>query len=288
MNIVAILVIYNTKVQETDSFQSLLQNYVNNPLLFRHFKLIIYDNSPTDQKIDIIIPFGYQYIHDPNNTGLAKAYNFALHEAIVSSYNWLLLLDQDSSLPENFIANLADILLNNEKDDTLSAIVPKMRYQNTFFSPSRVLFGGTLRPIDMRYQGICNFRLSAVGSGSTVRVSFLKRIGGFNEMFWLDCLDRWLFLTITDMGGKIFVSDSVLDHNLSIMDYNKYMTVERYDNILRYETLFMKIFKSRAEYFVYCMRLLKRTVYLFFTVHNKKISLMTLRQLVANMNPFLK
>lgn len=288
MNLLAVLVTYNCKIEEAKTLTSLLRNYKNNPIAFKNFRLIIYDNSLFEQVINLTVPFDYEYVHDQNNKGLSFAYNYALNEAIKYNHNWLLLLDQDSCLSDEFFNTLADVIFNNEENETLCAIVPKVRYQNTFFSPSKVFWGGTHRPINMRHHGICNFRVCAVGSGSVVRVSLLKHIGGFNEMFWLDCLDRWLFLKINEFGGKIYVSDSVLDHDLSVMDYDKYMTQERYNNILIYETLFMKSFKSRAEYFFYCIRLLKRTAYLLIIARNKNYSLMTLRHLVANMNPSLK
>lgn len=279
MNILAILVVYNCKSEESKTLNSLLENYAKNPKAFRNFKLIIYDNSPIEQKICLSIPFEYEYVHDHNNKGLAVAYNYALNKAIAAGYGWLLLLDQDSSLPEDFIDNLSCDISSPKKDNAVVAVVPKMRYKNTFFSPSKDLFGGILRPMDMRYKGVCAFKVFAVGSGSAVKVSFLQSIGGFNEFYWLDCLDRWLFFTINNMGGKVYVSDSIIEHELSIMDYDKFMDEQRYSNILKYEVIFMKSSKTKAENCVYYLRLLKRTIYLFITVNNKRYSLMTLRHL---------
>ncbi|MFH1288500.1 MAG: glycosyltransferase [bacterium] len=279
VNIFAILIVYNCKIEESKTLNSLLGNYAKNPKAFKNFKLVMYDNSLIEQKICLSIPFKYQYIHDPKNKGLATAYNYAFNKAIAASYDWLLLLDQDSSLPEDFIDNLIHEISGIEKDNTVAAVVPKLRYKENLFSPSKDLFGGTLRPIDMRHKGICDFKVFATGSGTAVRVSFVQKIGGFDEFYWLDFLDRWLFITINNMGGKVYVTDSIIDHDLSVMNYDKYMNEERYKNILKYETIFMKSFKSGAEKYVYYLRLIKRIVYLFFTVNNKKYSLMTLKHL---------
>jgi len=277
--IYSILVLFNCRIQESKTFNSLLQNYANNPDSFTHFKLLIYDNTLSKQTAPLDTPFDCQYVHNPLNEGLAVAYNYALNEAIKTSNDWLLLLDQDSLLPEAFIDNLSRDLSGLEKDNTVCAVVPKMRYRHIYFSPSKDLFGGTLRPIDMRHKGICQFKVFPIGSGSAVKVSFLQSIGGFNEFYWLDFLDRWLFITINNMGGKVYVTDSVIEHELSIMNYDKFMNERRYGNILKYETIFMKSYKSRAEIYVYYLRLIKRVVYLFFTVNDKKYSLMTLRHL---------
>ena len=160
-----------------------------------------------------------------------------------------------------------------------------MRYKKTFFSPAKDLFGGIIRPIDMRHKGICAFKVFATGSGSAIKVSFLQSIGGFNELYWLDCLDRWLFSTINNMGGKVYVSDSIVDHELSILNYDKFMDEQRYYNILKYEAIFMKSFHSKADNYLYYLRLLKRTVNLFITVKNKRYSLMTLRHLKNTLLP---
>ncbi len=275
--IYSILVLFNCRIEDSKTFNSLLQNYANRPERFNQFRLLIYDNGMTKQTTPLDTPFDCQYVHNPENGGLAVAYNYALNEAIKTCHDWLLLLDQDSSLPEDFIDNLSRDLSGLEKNNTVCAVVPKMRYKNILFSPCKDLFGGTLRPIDMRHKGICASKAYAIGSGITVKVSFLQAIGGFNEFYWLDFLDRWLFITINKMGGKVYVTDSIVDHELSVMNYDKFMNEQRYQNILRYETIFMNTFKSKADRFVYYLRLLKRIIYLSITVNDKKYALMTLR-----------
>ena len=277
--IYSILVLFNCRIEESKTFNSLLRNYADSPDRFNRFKLLIYDNSSSKQTAPSDIPFDCQYVHNPHNDGLAVAYNYALNEAIKTSHDWLLLLDQDSTLPAKFIDDLSRELSGIEKDDTVCAVVPKMRYKNVYFSPSRDLFGGTLRPIDMKHKGICAFKVFAIGSGCAVKVSFLQGIGGFNEFYWLDFLDRWLFITINIMGGNVYVTDSVIDHELSVMNYDKFMTEQRYSNILKYEAIFMKSYKSKAEIYIYYLRLVKRVVYLFVTVKDKRYSFMTLCQL---------
>jgi GT2 family glycosyltransferase len=279
MKIFAILIIYNRRIDEAKTVSSLLKNCAKNPDVFKDFRLIIYDNSPEAQKTEMPLPFEYEYVHIPKHKGLAEAYNYALNKAIEASCGWLLLLDQDSSLPDEFAGNLSQELSRIEKNSNVCAVVPKMRYKNTFFSPSKVLFGGTLRPIDMAHKGVYASQIFAIGSACTIRVSFLQGIGGFNEFYWLDFLDRWLFITINNMGGKVYVTDSIVDHELSVMDYDKFMTEKRYANILKYEIIFMKRYKSKVERYVYYLRLVKRVIYLFFTVNNKRYSLMTLRHL---------
>jgi GT2 family glycosyltransferase len=279
MSIFAILVIYHCKIRETKALASLLQNYSKNPEFFRKFKLIVYDNSLRAQDVELAVPFEYEYVHDSNNSGLGVAYNYALNEATKESYDWLLLLDQDSYLPENFFSQLEKDLIAVEGDPSIAAVVPRVLDHQKPCSPARVFYGGTLRPIEKPNRGICTFSVFAIGSGSVIRISFLRRMGGFNTVFWLDCLDRWLFFKIHEMGGKVFITDSIIEHELSVMNYDKRMSERRYSNILKYETLFMKTYKSQGEYCVFCLRLLKRSVYLYFTLKNKSFAAMTFSHL---------
>lgn len=281
MQLLAIIVLYNCKAEDSKTLNSLIDHLNETPSIFENFRIIIYDNGVMRQEIDSTIPFKFQYVHDPSNRGLAVAYNYALNKAVIDSCDWLLLFDQDSCVPRDFIGKLMLDLDRIQAMDSVVAVVPKMRYKNIFFSPSRVLFGGVHRPINMGCRGIYESRIFAIGSGSVIRVSFLKKIKGFNELFWMDCLDRWLFHTIETEGRQVFVSDSIIDHELSIMDYDQFMNVKRYSDIMKYETIFMKLYKSKAENYVYYMRLLKRTVFLFFTSNNREYSMMTMQHLLS-------
>jgi GT2 family glycosyltransferase len=282
MNLFAVLVIYNCNIEKSDTLNSLIRNYQRNPEIFRNFELIIYDNSQLEQLIGMkTIPFRFQYIHDKDNKGLAVAYNYALSIAIKNSYNWFLLLDQDSSLPEDFI----DVLFNNfatiDEDSNVAAVVAKMRYKKEIFSPTKIYYGGIVRPIDIQQRGICAFKnVFAIGSGCVIKSSFLQKIGGFNENFPIDCLDRWLFLTINKMEGTVFVTDSIIDHEVSVMNFDKLMNEQRYYSILKYENFFMKSYKSKVENYIFYLRLIKRAIFLFFTARDKKYSFITIRFLM--------
>jgi GT2 family glycosyltransferase len=281
MGLLAVMIVFNCKLEETKTLVSLLKNFENNQNIFERFKLIIYDNSKIIQDIDFVIPFNYEYIHNPKNIGLAGAYNHALAEGSKYFSKWLLLLDQDSSLPADFISCLSDTTLEFENDKTVFSIAPKMFYNDALFSPSKVIYGGIHRPIDKNCTGFCDFEVFAIGSCSCVRISFLNEIGGFNGVFWLDCLDRWLYLKIKEKGGAVYITDSHIKHELSVLDYDKFINKERYVNIINYESLFMKLYKSKPENIIYYVRLLKRIFSFGFGPNKRIYSNITLRHLFS-------
>lgn len=279
MKLFAIIVLYNCNIEESKTIISLLKIYKKHKNIFKNLNLIIYDNSKEKHNIHLSVNFNYKYVHNPLNPGLAVAYNYALEKAIASSYNWLLLLDQDSILPRKFFENLSNTIINVENNDTVVAIVPKMHKKGSFFSPSKKTFTGNDKPIDMNHKGIYEPKISAINSGSTIKVSFLKEIKGFNELFSLDFLDHWLYFTIYKLSKKVYVMDFQVEHELSISNYDNLLDEKRYNNILKYETIFILQYKSKIDFFFYCLRLILRTFRLYTGCKNKRFSLITLNHL---------
>lgn len=93
-----VLVLYKQKLQETASYKSLMAAWPSSSSM----KLLVYDNSPEAQFIDAPLDHPLlQYIHDPSNPGVGKAYNVAANIAQEEGYRWLMLMDQDSTFPAN-------------------------------------------------------------------------------------------------------------------------------------------------------------------------------------------
>lgn len=276
MEILAVLVLYKCDINDSKTLISLVDNYNNNKKDFDNFKLIIYDNGPTDQTKLASVPFNFEYICHEQNDGLARAYNLAYRKALEEAFKWLLIFDQDSSLPNDYLSRLNCEISHVRDDISVAAVVPKMRYNGHFFSPSRVIYGGIHRPIEIDYTGIYDGNIFAIGSGSLIKASFLEQVGGFNEFFWMDCLDRWLYMTIRNIGLKVYVTNISIDHQLSVLNYDQFMSTQRYSNILKYETFFMKFYKSKGENMVYLLRLVKRAFVMFFSKKSRIYSSLTL------------
>lgn len=257
MKILAIMVAYNRGIPQSDTYKSFMCALAKNNCE-NIFSFLVYDNSPSSQNLDCSVPVSTSYLHDPTNAGLAKAYNYALDEALSNGCDWLLLLDQDSILPEDFTVNLIKTAKTINADENLVAIVPRVNCMGKIVSPSIVKFGGRFRPVDVSIRGISYGQITSINSGTMLRTKFMKTIGGFNTSFSLDYLDHWLFSTIHSNNKLVFISESVVEHELSIMDYEKWMNLERYENILAAETLFLKTCRPKNEKYFYILRLMKR------------------------------
>ena len=262
ISITCIVVLYKCDLNDSPTIRGLISNYNNNPKLFEHFRLIIYENGQRDSK-DIIFPFNAEHIRKDNNEGVAKAYNYALKAAIEDNCEWLLLLDQDTKIPNNFISKLIDRISSANSQEVV-AIVPKIYYNESQISPSEVRWGGVHRPIEDNNLDTSELEINALGSGSSISVAYLMGIGGFNNEYWLDGLDRWLFRKIYLSGNKVILVDVELQHGLSIMDFKNNVSLDRYENMLKYEILFMSEYRTSLEMVYMIVRLFRRAFIVFY------------------------
>jgi len=242
-------------------------------------KIVVYDNAPEAQCMDLNIE-GLDYVADARNGGVAQAYNYALKVAKAAGCAWLLLLDQDSQIEEDIFVLTAKALRECERDERIVAIVPHMMDGTTPVSPSRIHLGDVHRPVGREVRGVCEFEVTALGSGTVVNVAFLETIRGFDERYWLDCADRKMFYEIWRSGRRVLVSDVVLRHELSINDYDNRVSESRYENILAYEWMFQRECKKPLDHIVFAVRLLYRTGKLLIVAKNKRHACMTLKECV--------
>ena len=277
MKITMVVVLYKQSPSESKTLQTLKQTLPLQKENVKDIELIIYDNSPNSQLIN---PSDFEgihitYQHDSRNLGIAAAYNFALAIAKNNKSQWLLLLDHDTELTNeymNVVLNLPDY------SKEVAGIVPKVKYENTLISP---VYSHSLRPLleERPSPGIQETPVMAINSGMLISIDFLNDINGFNEEFPLDYLDHWLFFKIYEEGLKVLLLDVTLEHELSVMDYSR-ISLKRYQSILDSEMNFYKNYKKELLT-AYRTQLAKRLLKQVVTVKNKQIAFYTLKRLFS-------
>ena len=283
MKLIAVVVLYDCDLEKSNTLNTLNLNFLNNKIFFKSFKLVIYDNGLLNQENKLSIPFNHVYYHDSRNIGLISAYNFALNEGVKNQYDWLLLLDQDSSLPKYFISSVFSNIAKVSEKQNIQAVVPKMRGNGKVFSPSKVIYGGIHRPVEDSFTGVYNSGdLCPIGSASALRISFIKEKNILECLFKTDCLDRWIFYSIHKNNGKVYIFDLIVDHELSVMDYSKLMSLKRYKNVIKYETIFIKLYKTKGEFLIYYLRLLFRTLIFLKRKNTFKFVIPTINHLLQS------
>lgn len=273
--ILAVATLYEQEPTESRALSSFFRLVEGNLEIASRLSLVVYDNSPQAHRVDN--DFTHHYFHDPANGGLAAAYNYALVHAEANGYQWLLLLDQDTTLTSEFFAELISCIDTLLATDHVAAIVPKLMVRGAILSPAehfveflRHQFRNAVKTLAVEDAGIQRSRISAYNSGSTLRVSALRAIGGFPGEFWLDYLDHAVFHALTARGYQVYVLHCVLEHQLAESNLDG-RPLWRFRNVLRAQSLFVKRAGSLGDRLLYRLWLLRSVRRLRADCHDGRI-----------------
>jgi len=259
--ILPVLVLYNCTLEISTTYRTFIassHNALRDPSL-----IAVYDNSQLRQVSVAEEAHLFAYKHDPRNSGIAAAYNWAHDIAVSHDISWLLLLDQDSELPLEFLESTLMQLVQCESNPDVVALVPVAQSSSTVISPMRVGFCG-LRVLPASSFGNQRAEIMAINSGAAIRCDFISLIHGFNRDYWLDYLDYWFFYQVYAHRKMAAVSKCVIEHKLSVHDYRHSVSTERYRSILAGEAGFITTYKSKTEIPFYLLRLISRSIKFVF------------------------
>ena len=179
MKILPVIVLYNALLGEQKSYLSLLRDS-------RWREFVVYDNSP-ESFVQKISDERAVYVRDSSNGGLSKAYNKAAEIARKKGYEWLLLLDQDTTFPD-FVTDEYFRLADEASVQTI--IAPRLvSSAGKRISPCRRGFFGKSVAENLK-SGIYPLgKAMPVNSGTCLRISEIERCCGYDERLHLDFVD---------------------------------------------------------------------------------------------------
>lgn len=275
-DLIIILVVYKKKLAEISSL-----NFIKNIQAETDLKLhtIIYDNSPESINSGEGLPYNVSYIHNRNNPGLATAYNYALEFSLNHNCEWLLLLDHDTELTNDYFNKFCQLFKKNVLTSDIAVVMPIVEANKTVISPVK----RDLRRyhLSLNQTGKLSGNISGVNSGTIVRVSFVKELGGFNLSFPLDFLDHWFFNEVKKASRYVYIMDTVIQHDLSLLNFKQNISPERYNSILKSQVLFYKdkgfLFSARFKFTLF-KELFKHLVY----TSNKQFALVIFKNLIES------
>lgn len=161
----------------------------------------------------------YVYLHDntENNIFLAEAYNQGVKHALALQKDWVVLLDADTEITQDYLNALNNIVSHRQT----GVWVPDLLNADAHL----------LSPF--RHNGVD----TAFNSGMLLPVKDIQAIGGFNLQYPLDYLDYWVCWQLSQRRIPLHRMNVKLRHNLSVLDY-KQVSRERYLSLLEAEHRF--------------------------------------------------
>jgi GT2 family glycosyltransferase len=276
-DIVAVAVLYKQSILESASIASLLRILDEHPDWRQMFSLVLYDNSPEPQPLPADLSVTPVYIHNGSNGGLAPAYQHALDRAAAAGAPWLLLLDQDTTLTEAFVAECLQLSAELQPSPEIGGVVPKLVANGIIRSPEsdflyrlRRQFRGERHPVEPAAFGVQPRLLNAYNSGALLRVHALETIGGFPKDYWLDFLDHAVFQEMQQHGFRLFVMQTSLEQSLSHLDLDK-VPHWRHRSVLTAQTRFVLRYGGPGDRFWFRIYLLRYCLQSFLKRRNRHL-----------------
>jgi rhamnosyltransferase len=203
-----VLVIYNCRIAESVSFQS-LQRIFSKTSLQPHF--FIYDNSPVAQHFSTS-EATIDYHHDSLNRGVSKAFNEGFRFAKALNKKWLILLDQDTVFPEDSFTIYRKNIIQYPH---INIFVPSAKSKHTTISPFR-LVNGKGKALNHLLAGVHSLEEKYfINSGLCISSDAFESAGGFDERFPLDYSDIVFVDRLKKKNRSFVLMELTCNHSLS-------------------------------------------------------------------------
>lgn len=184
-------------------------------------KIVLVDNSEQDNSIlinDIFVRYDklFEYIKIGKNVGIAAAQNIGVNAAKCMNATHVLLLDQDSQLPEDMV----DKLLNTEMQ-LISSGIKVASVGPAFYDTKTQKTSGAIiikpfykKIIPVNYQKPERTDY-LIASGSLIRIDVFDKVGLMDESLFIDLVDIEWCERCNRKGYHSFVApDLIMDHNI--------------------------------------------------------------------------
>lgn len=179
-------------------------------VIFQVNLIIIIDNGSSNiEEIEKLIIDNYDsskfvLLENKKNLGIAKALNQACQKAIQLNYEWILTLDQDSISPSDLVEKL---YMQIEKE--VAIVAPNIQYENNDNEDN--IDDTIVTEVDW-----------VITSASLTNLNIWKQLNGFDELLFIDGIDRDYCIRANKNGYRVLLVKGVrLVHRLGDMRCKK-------------------------------------------------------------------
>lgn len=172
-------------------------------------KVVIVDNTPA-ASVSILEKIQDNFkevkiIYNKDNLGIAKALNQGAQYAIEHQFDWILTMDQDSTLSYNMVQKMLEGYLKILDKDIIWAITPSFLDKNTKHL--------TILNNEKKAKAY-NFVKASLTSGMLIKTSAYRKLGNFNEPYFIYHVDtEYCFRANLNNLKLLHISPAVLYHS---------------------------------------------------------------------------
>lgn len=205
MNFFAIVVLYNTFVNDSITINNLKKIYSHS------IDIIVVDNSTKDYNNEKETKANnWTYLSMNGNAGLSKAYNRAL-DYLKNEDGIVIWFDDDTNVTQEYFDELEQSVKEFKDYDIF---VPVIQGQDgKYWSPNEARFFKN-KQIKMCSQNIPNDKINAINSCMAVRLAVYNAYR-YDERLFLDQVDHNFFYDQRKLKRKVKILNVVIHHNFS-------------------------------------------------------------------------
>ncbi len=214
-HILALIVVYGMNPDRSTSLQTLLSNTSPGDNL----TILVWDNSPSpSMDAARFMANGMQYISTPENLGLSTIYNRVIKGHLADN-SYLLLLDQDSELPTNFLNECVTAI---EAEPDIDLFLPMVRANGAWRSPLTYILGWGRNWSSPRKGRIPSRGVCAINSGMLISAHYLLGdFPGYDERLRFYGTDTQFMLEYMKRRPELAVLDTTIEHDLSFFSASR-------------------------------------------------------------------
>ena len=174
--LVILVVLYNKSLNSSLSLSGIFNSYET--LNKNNCKIIVADNSPnklSDEDFTILKKtiISFEYHHFPDNKPLSVVYNrFIDTYKNQDKYKYLVLLDDDSAIDENYFSSVFNAIKTNEK---CSLFLPVVYNNGLIKSPEKDYIIKPIRFSSIKAGHRSSKYLTAINSGMVISFLYFKK-----------------------------------------------------------------------------------------------------------------
>lgn len=193
-------------------------------------KLYVIDNTPNKSHKECLKKSKKIEYYTFHNIGVAKALNMGASLARKNGFEWLLTMDQDTEI-KNFILKEMLKVIKSLDDTNIGIVTPWHKTKLKEEKPKEKI----------------DYPQDVMTSGNLLNLDIWKKIGGFNEDFFIDGIDIEYGLRLKKYGYKIMrLNDLEMEHDLGDIFYVKGKLCTNHSGLRRY-------YMNRNYHYIYDM-----------------------------------
>jgi len=194
-----------------------------NKTKFNNYKIILVDNESSEKKLNVLLNDfnNLKVIQNKLNLGFGVANNQAINYALDNNYDYVMLLNNDTEVDQNFISPLINCIENNNSIAGVQPLIMNYNKRDLIWSAGGYInkfFGNTTTNKSLEKKLNLDW---ITGCCMLLKTEVIKKTKLFDENFFAYYEDVDWSLRIKDLGYSLqLVETSLIYHHGSISSNN--------------------------------------------------------------------